>query len=328
MAFASDSIRKTAPAGFLQITLLCILPAFPLVAQTSNWHGLKASRAQSVVLTTFKQPEQGPDGQPLGLTVQFETWVEQLPRDYFEGVYPSVTGVEENAGKATIGRLVRDHFRKVQVGYSITLEAEPNGRGARVSFADLPPVSRILIDAPLGWTAASPAAFPVPQFVRNGDVIKLVLQARALGTRLVEYIRFGTPGVADLRVEAPRDSYAEDAEFNISHPQFRANGRSVAAGAVEDFHSAALRVRIPGFGNYILSLKQHPELGFENAGEVSGNSLTFQVRGNLFRIDCAERIASGSAGYNVYALLDPEGGVPEGPAATISAESEVGIPSR
>jgi hypothetical protein len=159
-------------------------------------------------------------------------------------------------------------------------------------------------------------------------VIKLVLQARALGTRLVEYIRIGTTGIAELRIEAPRDSYAEDAEFNISHPQFRANGRSVSAGAMEDFHSAALRVRIPGFGNYILSLKQHPDLGFENAGEVSGTSLTFQVRGNLFRIDCAERIASGSAGYNVYALLDPEGGVPEGSAATISAESEVGIPSR
>jgi hypothetical protein len=313
------STDRTARAGFLQVALICMLPAFPLAAQTSNWHGMKASRVQSVALTTFKQSEP--------LSVQFETWVEQLPRDYFEGVYPSLAGVEENAGKATIGRLTRDHFRKVQVGYSLLLETEPNGRGTRVSFEALPATDGTLTALPSGWTAMSPVAFPVPQLVQNGDVIKLILYERALGTRLVEYIRIGAPGVAELRVEAPRDSYAEDAEFNISHPLFRANGRAVAAGAVEDFHSAALRVRIPGFGSYTLSLKQHPDLGFENAGEVSGNSLTFMVRGNLFRIDCADRVASGSAGYNIYARLDPEGAVAEGSAATIGAESEAGLAS-
>ena len=316
MAFASDSPSKSATVGFLQAALICLLAAFPLAAQTSNWHGLKAGKVQSVELTTFKQQR---------LSVQFETWVEQLPRDYYEGVYPSLAGVEEDAGKAIIGRLFRDHFRKVQVGYSLKAEAQPNGQRILVSFEALPPSDGTLTALPSGWTAATPPAFPVPQLVQNGDVIKLVLHARPYGTKLVEYIRVGAPAVTELRVEAPRDSYAEDAEFNISHPVFRANGRSVAAGPVEDFHSAALRVGIPGFGNYVLSLKQHPDQGFENAGEVSGNSMTFLVHGNLFRIDCAERIASGSAGYNVYAWLDPEGGMPGGSVATISGESEAGL---
>ena len=304
--------------------LLHILSAFPLfaqtfVAQTSNWHGLKASKVQSVELVTFKQER---------LSVQFETWVEQLPRDYYEGVYPSFAGTEESAGKASIGRLTRDHFRKVQVAYSITLEDEPNGAGTQVSFALLPSIDGTVTALPSGWTALTPEAFPVPQSVQNGDVIKLVLYARAYGTKLVEYIRIGAPGLTQLRDEAPRDAYAEDAEFNISHPVFRANGRSVTAGAVEDFHSAALRVRIPGFGSYILSLKQHPDLGFENAGEVAGASLTFMVRGNLFRIDCTDRIASGSAGYNVYARLDPDGAdSTEGTGATISAETGLGLSS-
>ena len=295
----------------LLIYLLSALPLFAqgMPAQTSNWHGMRAGKVQSVELVTFTQPER--------LSVQFETWVEQLPRDYYEGVYPSFAGTEESAGKASIGRLTRDHFRKVQVGYSVTLEPEPNGRGTKVSFASLPPADDTPTALPRGgWTALSPEALPVPQLVQNGDVIKLVLYSRAYGTKLVEYIRIGSPGLAQLRDEAPRDSYAEDAEFSISHPAFRANGSSVTSTAVEDFHSAELRVRIPGFGSYILSLKQHP--GFENAGEAAGNSLTFMVRGNLFRIDCTDRIASGSAGYNVYAKLDPNEA--DRPAATISAE--------
>jgi hypothetical protein len=289
--------------------LLYALAAVSLAAQTSNWHGLRASKVQSVELVTFKQPER--------LSVQFETWVEQLPRDYYEGVYPSFAATEERAGKASIGRLTRDHFRKVQVGYSLKLEPEPNGHETRVSFESLPPDDGTPTALPRGWTALPPEAMPVPQLVQNGDVIKLILYSRALGTKLVEYIRIGAPGLAQLRDEAPRDSYAEDAEFNISHPAFRANGRSVTSAEVEDLHSPELRVRIPGFGNYILSLKQHP--GFENAGEVAGNSLTFMVRGNLFRIECTDRIASGSAGYNVYANFAPDD-ANTSEAATIRAE--------
>ena len=270
--------------------LIYALSAVPLFAQTTNWHGLRASKVQSVEL--------------VGQLVQFETWVEQLPRDYYEGVYPSFAATKESPGKATIGRLTRDHFRKVQVGYSVTLEAEPNGHGTLVTFEPLPPADDTLSALPRGWTSLPPEAMPVPQLAQNGDVIKLLLYSRPFGTKLVEYIRIGSPGLAQLRDEAPRDSYAEDAEFSISHPAFRANGRSVTSAAVEDFHSAELRARIPGFGSYVLSLKQHP--GFENAGEAAGNSLTFMVRGNLFRIDCADLIASGSAGYNVYAKFDPD----------------------
>ena len=60
-------------------------------------------------------------------------------------------------------------------------------------------------------------------------------------------------------------------------------------------------VDIPGQGRYDLSFKPRADQGFERAGEVAENSLVFSLGGNIFRIDCADRIATGSGTYNIYA---------------------------
>lgn len=296
--------------------LISALLALPLAAQSSNGHGLKVGGIQSTELFDLKPLDHDQGSRPRVIYAQFETWVEQLPRDHVEGVMASFAGTEETNGKASIGRLILDHLRKVQVGYRLTVESEPEKNGYRVAFEDFSGTA-----APAGWTIVSPPSHPVPQFFQNGDVLKVDLYARPNGSKLVEYVRIGTPGVRALRADAPHDAYAEDAEFTISHPKFSANGLPVTSAQVEDFHSPVLRVRIPGYGSYLLTLKPHPN--FENAGEVSDASLTLMVRGNVFRIDCTDRIASGSAAYNVYAFPDPSAAASA--TATISAESALGL---
>jgi hypothetical protein len=267
---------------------------FPAGAQSVNGgHGLRIGRIQTAELLSFNQKV---------LYVEFETWVEQLPREHSEGIISSFSAIDENGGKALMTRFVRDHLREMQVSYSLQLELEPDGSGYLATLKPTP--SGEGAKAPRGWKMLSPPELPGPQLVRDGDILKVNLYERPTGSQIVEYVRFATRQATTLRDVAPHEAYAEDAEFSISQPKLRANGRSVKLADVETLHGSVLRLKVPGLGNYLVSLKPHPGLDFEYAGEISGDSLNFKVGPNLFRVDCSDRIASGSAAYNVYAVLD------------------------
>jgi len=107
------------------------------------------------------------------------------------------------------------------------------------------------------------------------------------------------------RQEVARDVYAEDAELTIAQPRLRTNGVELAsADAAATLSAPVVWVSIPGQGRYLLSFKPRADQGFEKVGEVAGNSLVFSSAGNIFRIDCADRIATGSGIYNIYARRD------------------------
>jgi hypothetical protein len=112
--------------------------------------------------------------------------------------------------------------------------------------------------------------FPVPQIAQDGDTLALDLYMDAkTGQKLVDYIHVLYQSPLHTRKEPARDSYSDDAEFAISQPQLRSNGIALDPSPIpEALHGQLL------------------------AGEVSGNSLTFASAGNLFRVDCPDRIAS------------------------------------
>ena len=225
-----------------------------------------------------------------GPRAEFETWAEQRTRDYAESVVTRITGIEREAGKATIHRSVRDNFRETEQTYTMTLERTPGTADFRVTFRD------------------ATVPLPVPQIVRDGESIALELTADTRsGRRLVDYIRIGT-GVMKPRQEPARDVYAEDAELSITEPRLRVNGKEQPAASLTGPVSAPIVwVDIRGQGRYLLSFKPRTDQGFQRAGEVIGNSLVFSSGGNIFRIECADRIATGSGTYNIYARKDPAG---------------------
>jgi hypothetical protein len=250
---------------------------------------VRTSGANPLVSSSITRSDWGPH-------VEFETWVEQLSRDYSESVVAGSTGVEREAGKATIHRFVRDNFRHTNQTYTMTFETVPGRETVRVSFSD------------------SSIAYPVPQILREGETIALTLAVdERTGRKLVDYIRAGS-GLMSSRQQVPRDVYAEDAVLTITQPRLRANGIEQKAESLPEMVSAqVLWVDIPGQGRFDLSFKPRADQGFERAGEVSENSLMFSSGGNIFRIDCAERIATGSGTYNIYARKEPAGNPPDGP---------------
>jgi hypothetical protein len=220
--------------------------------------------------------------------VEFETWAEQRFKDYAESVIAGSTDIERAPGKATIHRFVRDNFRNLNLTYTVTFEPIAKTDTFRVTFAD------------------SSVPFPVPQILRDGETIALTLAADArTGRRLVDYVRVGT-GVLHSRTGVPRDVYAEDAELTITKPRLRTNGVEQKAESLSGMVSApVVWVDIPGEGRYDLSFRPRADQGFERAGEVAENSLWFSLGGNIFRVDCADRIATGSGTYNIYARKAP-----------------------
>jgi hypothetical protein len=218
---------------------------------------------------------------------EFETWAEQRSKDYAESVVTGFTDVERAPGKATVHRYVRDNFRNLYLTYTMTFEPIGSTDTFRVTFTD------------------SAVPYPVPQILRDGETIVLTLAADArTGRRLVDYIRVGT-GVMRPRAAVSRDVYAEDAELTITKPRLRSNGVEQKAENPSGMVSAqVVWVDIPGQGRFDLSYKPLADQGFERAGEVAENSLMFSLGGNVFRIDCADRIATGSGTYNIYARRD------------------------
>ena len=162
---------------------LTVLPAIPAFAQSSAQHGTRISQIQTEylqgpasdqsdrsVLQSLTQEELlkrqreiaispltpgniAPTARDRGPRIEFETWVEQLSRDYAESVVTGEAGVERGAGKATIHRFVRDNFRQTYLTYTVTFEKIPGTETLRVAFSD------------------SSVPYPVPQILRDGETI-------------------------------------------------------------------------------------------------------------------------------------------------------------
>jgi len=296
-------------AGYLSL-LLAILLAIPAFAQSSAAYGTRIAPIQTAYLEDipanvaagleiadrFREVfEAGRSSGAIpamftpapvnkGPRAEFETWVEQRSRDYAESVVTGISGIERDGGKATIHRFVRDNFRHTNQTYTITLEMIPGTEMFRIAFGD------------------SDVPHPVPQILRDGETIALDLAVDPqTGRRMVDYIRAGA-GMLKPRQAVARDVYAEDAELTITGARLRINGTEQPAEDLPATVSApVLSVDIPGQGRFVLSFKPRVNEGFERAGEVAGNSLVFAHAGNIFRIDCGDRIATGSGIYNIYA---------------------------
>jgi hypothetical protein len=275
----------------------------------------KRERAQAEAQCSGAVPiEIHPDGSAtetlssLAPCAAFETWAEEESMEYAESVQTGFTGIDRTEGKTVLRRFVRDGLRQVYVRYATTVETLPDGT-YRVSFGPSSDPTPAGVYPGADWEVRGPATYPVPQIVRDGDSVRIELYANRSRT-LADYVHVGNPDRMVLRQEAPRDYYAEDAEFSITQPRFRVNGVEPATpsrdtfGQPETIRGPVLWVYVPGHGRYVLSLHAHPDLGFKNAGEAAGNSLTFSADGNVFRIDTAERIAAGSGTYTVRVLPD------------------------
>jgi beta-lactamase regulating signal transducer with metallopeptidase domain len=256
------------------------------------------------------------EGSPVQLispadAVAFETWVEDASSsDYVQSFRGGSGDIERDTRIVTIPRYFYDDLRRLVVKYAITVEVvTPRApRSYQVTFSDSDAEIPWPYQPPAGTKVISPAKYFAPQIIEEGDGLALELYRNAqTGQKLVDHIHVGRLNKAVLRTEAPHESYSDDAGFNLTRPRLRINGeRQNTAALPETLRGQTMWVYVPGYGRYVASFKRQPELGFDRLGEVTGNALTFTEGANIFRIDCAERIAPGSGSYRVHLLRDSD----------------------
>jgi len=221
-------------------------------------------------------------------------------------------------------------------GYDVQFESDTRTGTARVTFYDL---SIGVLDAvphsvrgnPAAWKRLPTPPLPAPHEIQAGDSIRIELwQDAAAGQKLADLIRFDqnvplrqrvvvTPGLQPALTRFPDsrpvpsaagDAHAysaEDAELRLTQVRVTVNGElheaqmrtAAASGPLVWFH-------VPKRGRYVLSLAPRPELGFVQAGEVRGGSITFTVGNDKFLLESYIPFAPGSAPYFLYVLHDPE----------------------
>jgi hypothetical protein len=228
----------------------------------------------------------------------FEVWVEEIPRQYMESISSGFVPQPDDFGDEPLERYVRDLFRKVYIRYAIVIQRDTQPGRYRVSFtrgqSAVPP--EVAKDPE--WKIIDPTPLPAPQILASGEALTLQLYSNPPSTRrIVDVIQVGT-GPFPGRKEGARDVYADDAEMTIAKPKLRINGIP-AELATTTLQGKSVRVAIPSHGTYTLAL--HPvSAEMKRAGEIEGQRLTFMAGSDVFRLDCADSIATGSGVYNVY----------------------------
>jgi beta-lactamase regulating signal transducer with metallopeptidase domain len=240
------------------------------------------------------------------MCASFETWVESIPGNYAESILPQLAGVRREDGRVSLVRVVGDDLRKVYIAYSVEFQALNDPGAVQVTFHKS--IGAVPADArlPAGATLTSPDRVPLLEVMRAGDVLAIELYAdRRTGRRIVDYIHVGQGSPIELRTGVARNAQAEDAGFRVVRPRVSVNGVPVEPGAVSsEVTSRVMWAYVPGHGRFTFSLRPQP--GFEEAGELAGNTLALTQGSYLLRIQGAGRIATeGSGIYRVYARQDP-----------------------
>ncbi len=246
-------------------------------------------------------PSELPDG-----VAWFDTWVARLNTSSLsESVYADFHILDREWRRTVIERFIRDYFRHIYVSYLLTVEWLPDLHSLRVTFSDAagPPPDNL--PPKENWLVTSPAPYLAPQIVKWGDEISVHLATAEKGVELIDYIQFARKGKIEPRISAPKDFYDETAEFTLKSPRLRVNGATQNSTAFPDtVQGTMFWIYVPGHGRYVLTFSPHPELGLERVGELTGNHMIVAFGGNLYRVDCRDRIAAGSGVYNVYGFRD------------------------
>ncbi len=270
-----------------------LLSALSLLAQSPNTHSARLSGSSIPPKFGGVPPSEIPEH------AEFDVWVEQIPKQYIEGIGSGFVNQPNDFAGAPVERFVSDHIHKIYMHYLVKIERDAQPYRYRLSFSraqsPLPPD----IARDREWKLVDPAVLPVPQIVENKEPLSIELYSNPPSTRrVVDVIRVGV-GLFQARTEGGRDVFADDAEMVLQTPKLKVNGVPARFPNPEQLQGKSIQVTIPSYGTYTLALRPL-NANMKLVGEIEGKRLTFMIGGNVIRLDCADSVANGSAIFNVY----------------------------
>jgi hypothetical protein len=207
-------------------------------------------------------------------------------------------------------RFVVDKASGTYFGYDLTVEPL-DGRGVRVTIEPLSigPEGEHWIPKDMPLRPAPLPKYPPPQTLEAGDTLALDLLVSADGRqKVVDYLQFERRGDAPAAATGePRDFTLDDGPLSIHfHQPLRIliNGQPFQGrNSLTTGRGGTLWFVFPNRGRHILSLAPHE--GFEKAGAIRGNTLTFHSGGEQFEIRGSVPILGTGGAWNLFVLYDP-----------------------
>ena len=218
-----------------------------------------------------------------------------------------IVGVAARNGR--IHRFVVDATAGKYFGYDLVLLGIEAPNRFRIAFEPLPPWDQI--SRQTGPYSPVPLPkYPAPQVVTEGDVIALDLLVRPDGTqKIVDYIEVtftgelkGSKTASEAR-DFTLDDGPVDYQFKLPNRLF-INGQPYSGVlGMTGKPGSTLWFSIPGRGRYVLSLT--PVQGFEKAGMIRDNVITFNHGGDSYELRTGGLIIRSGGAWNLYVRLDP-----------------------
>jgi len=209
----------------------------------------------------------------------------------------------------TVHRALVDKLRGTYFGYSMQFENGGNPNTFKVSFlplssTQLPP--RLTAGGAL--KPLHPPTAPAPQYVEEGDLIKLDLMVSPDGKQaLTDYIeiltKFPVPPATRNTAE-PRDFTLDDGPVHFDTFGMKAfeRGQWIAQWNFSARPGSTIWVAIPGQGRYLLSLTAHQ--GFTRGGVVRDNIVIFKGSKAPYELRFGSPIAGEGKAWNLYVMQD------------------------
>lgn len=228
--------------------------------------------------------------------------------NYESRLEPGSPPIQKHGGgilteKNIIKRHVCNFDNNTYFGYDLTME--PLREGVyRFRFAPLtitPEKMGQIFNKVSNWTPLPLPGGPVTMEVRAGETVALDLFVNAsTGQKVTDYLTVKGGERQEVRVAGPaRDFSPEDATIEISAPNLKVDGKSIAEqqGGISGH---AVWVDVPGHGRFVFSLAPRPDLGMQKAGEIRGTTMTWRSGEHEYSITTDKPITSGSRAYNLY----------------------------
>jgi hypothetical protein len=243
-----------------------------------------------------------------GAAFEFKTMVESSTK--LSNSYPGGLKIDGN----TVHRFLCDLSTRSYFGYDLVVESGNATTGYKVFFQPLSMIDIVkVMGRPASAAPLSPMPlpkYPAPQLVNEGDTIALDLMVSPDGQqKLVDYITVSSHQSAEpaaaITTAVPRDFTLDDGPLtpDFSRSTVWINGQKFAgAGAFSRKSGATFWFAFPGNGRYILSLA--PRDGFQKAGTIRDNVITFQDGGQQYEVRLAGPIAGAGNAWNLYLLHD------------------------
>jgi len=203
----------------------------------------------------------------------------------------------------TVHRQLNDEVHQQYFGYDLTAVSGPGPGQYTVTISPLTAQSTTLTPVPL-------PKYPPPTVVNEGDTIALDILVSPDGKqKVVDYFQLsgGQSAIPATSTAEPRDYTPDDGAVHINgdrmvvlvnvQPATTRTGLTVKPGAT-------IWLSAPNQGRYILSLLPHD--GFQKAGTVRDNVISFQYDGPPYEVRTVDPILGSKGAWNLYVMHDAQ----------------------